>query len=153
MFRTSAVFLISVMIAMSCVALQTSVSNLLWLNSINMPVTASVIVSMLMSDLVGMSAAGAYPIIIVVFAGLLIAFIVAFLLSKWINTGRRVLYALAGGTALFAIVVLMPLAFYNLDLIAGARTLLGKLCLILGGAVAGYYFGAQLSGGHDNEEA
>lgn len=153
MFRTSAVFLISVLIAMSCVALQTSVSNLLWLNSINMPVTVSVIVSMLMSDLVGMSAAGAYPIILVVFAGLLIAFIVAFLLSKWINTGRRVLYALAGGTALFAIVVLMPLAFYNLDLIAGARTLWGKLCLILGGAIAGYYFGAQLSGGHDNEEA
>ena len=153
MFRTIAAFLISVLIAMSCVALQTSVSNLLWLNSINMPVTASVIVSMLMSDLVGMSAAGAYPIIIVVFAALLIAFIVAFLLSKWINTGRRVLYALAGGTALFAIVVLLPLAFYNLDLIAGARTLLGKLCLILGGAVAGYYFGAQLSGGHDNEEA
>ncbi len=153
MFRTSAVFLISVLIAMSCVALQTSVSNLLWLNSINMPVTVSVIVSMLMSDLVGMSAAGAYPIIVVVFAGLLIAFIVAYLLSKWINTGRRVLYALAGGTALFAIVVLMPLAFYNLDLIAGARTLWGKLCLILGGAIAGYYFGAQLSGGHDNEEA
>ena len=153
MFRTIAAFLISVLIAMSCVALQTSVSNLLWLNSINMPVTASVIVSMLMSDLVGMSAAGAYPIIVVVFAGLLIAFIVAFLLSKWINTGRRVLYALAGGTALFAIVVLMPLAFYNLDLIAGARTLWGKLCLILGGAIAGYYFGAQLSGGHDNEEA
>ena len=153
MFRTSAVFLISVLIAMSCVALQTSVSNLLWLDSINMPVTLSVIISMLISDLVGMSAAGAYPIIVVVFAGLLIAFIVAFLLSKWINTGRRVLYALAGGTALFAIVVLMPLAFYNLDLIAGARTLWGKLCLILGGAIAGYYFGAQLSGGHDNEEA
>ena len=153
MFRTSAVFLISVLIAMSCVALQTSVSNLLWLDSINMPVTLSVIISMLMSDLVGMSAAGAYPIIVVVFAGLLIAFIVAFLLSKWINTGRRVLYALAGGTALFAIVVLMPLAFYNLDLIAGARTLWGKLCLILGGAIAGYYFGAHLSGGHDNEEA
>ena len=153
MFRTSAVFLISVLIAMSCVALQTSVSNLLWLDSINMPVTLSVVISMLMSDLVGMSAAGAYPIIVVVFAGLLIAFIVAFLLSKWINTGRRVLYALAGGTALFAIVVLMPLAFYNLDLIAGARTLWGKLCLILGGAIAGYYFGAQLSGGHDNEEA
>ena len=153
MFKTIIAFLISVLIAMSCVALQTSVSNLLWLNSINMPVTVSVIVSMLMSDLVGMSAAGAYPIIVVVFAGLLIAFIVAFLLSKWINTGRRVLYALAGGTALFAIVVLMPLAFYNLDLIAGARTLCGKLCLILGGAIAGYYFGAQLSGGHDNEEA
>ena len=153
MFRTSAVFLISVLIAMSCVALQTSVSNLLWLDSINMPVTLSVVISMLMSDLVGMSAAGAYPIIVVVFAGLLIAFIVAYFLSKFMNTGRRLLYALAGGTALFAIVVLMPLAFYNLDLIAGARTLWGKLCLILGGAIAGYYFGAQLSRGHDNEEA
>ena len=152
MFKTIAAFLISVLIAMSCVALQTSVSNLLWLDSINMPITLSVIASMLASDLVGMSAAGAYPIIVVVFAGLLIAFIVAYLLSKFMNTGRRLLYALAGGTALFAIVVLMPLAFYNLDLIAGARTLLGKLCLILGGAIAGYYFGAQLSGGHDNEE-
>ena len=153
MFRTIAAFLISVLIAMSCVALQTSASNLLWLDSINMPITLSVIVSMLMSDLVGMSAAGAYPIIVVVFAGLLIAFIVAYLLSKFMNAGRRLLYSLAGGTALFAIVALMPLAFYNLDLIAGARTLLGKLCLIFGGAIAGYYFGGQLSRGDDNEEA
>ena len=153
MFRTIAAFLISVLIAMSCVALQTSASNLLWLDSINMPIPLSVIVSMLMSDLVGMSAAGAYPIIVVVFAGLLIAFIVAYLLSKFMNAGRRLLYSLAGGTALFAIVALMPLAFYNLDLIAGARTLLGKRCLIFGGAIAGYYFGGQLSRGDDNEEA
>ena len=153
MFRTIAAFLISVLIAMSCVALQTSASNLLWLDSINMPITLSVIVSMLMSDLVGMSAAGAYPIIVVVFAGLLIAFIVAYLLSKFMNAGRRLVYSLACGTALFAIVALMPLAFYNLDLIAGARTLLGKLCLIFGGAIAGYYFGVQLSRGDDYEEA
>ena len=94
MLKTIAAFLISVLIAMSCVALQTSVSNLLWLDSINMPITLSVIASMLASDLLGMSAAGAYPIIVVVFAGLLIAFTVAYLLSKFMNTGRRLLLSL-----------------------------------------------------------
>ena len=38
----------------------------------------------------------------------------------------------------------MPLAFYNLDLIAGARTALGKSILILCGFLSGYYFGSRL---------
>jgi uncharacterized RDD family membrane protein YckC len=45
--------------------------------------------------------------------------------------------------AMFAIVGLMPLALYNLDLIAGARSLLGKVYLICSGMIAGYYFGAR----------
>jgi len=42
-----------------------------------------------------------------------------------------------------AIVGLMPLAFYNLELIAGARTFVGKGYLIFTGVIAGYYFGSR----------
>jgi hypothetical protein len=143
MLRTTVVFLMATLIAMFFVAAQTSLSNLWWLSSVDMPITGSIIISMLLRDLIGMSVAGAFPIIAVVVAGLAIAFFVAHILLKIISIERKIIYALAGGAALFAIVVLMPLAFYNLDLIAGARTLLGKGILITGGMIAGYYFGAK----------
>ena len=138
----------SVIIAMSVMAVQTSLSNLWWLHSTDMPVSVSVVVSTLLTELVGMSFLGDAPIIAVVLVGLLIAFVVAFLIIKWTALHRSYLYTLAGATAIFAIVVLMPLAFYNLDLIAGARTLLGKCCLIAGGAVSGYFF--AVTGGKIN---
>jgi hypothetical protein len=50
-----------------------------------------------------------------------------------------------------AIVALMPLAFYNLDLIAGARTLSGKAYLVVAGMIAGYYFGSHPQKGDPNE--
>ena len=146
--RVVARFFASVIIAMSVMAVQTSLSNLWWLHSTDMPVSAFVIVSTLLTDLVGMSFLGDAPIIAVVLVGLLIAFVVAFLIIKWTALDRSYLYTLAGATALFAIVVLMPLAFYNLDLIAGARTSLGKCCLIVGGAVSGYFF--AVTGGKKN---
>ena len=141
-------FFASAIIAMSVIAVQTSLSNLWWLQSIDMPVGVGVFVSTLLSDLIGMSVLGAAPIIAIVLVGLLIAFFVAFLIIKWTDLDRSYLYTLAGATALFAIVVLMPLAFYHLDLIAGARTLLGKCCLIAGGAVSGYFF--AVTGGKIN---
>ncbi len=49
------------------------------------------------------------------------------------------------------IVALMPLAFYNLDLIAGARTLGGKVYLVLAGVLAGYYFGSHPQKGGSND--
>jgi hypothetical protein len=98
-----------------------------------------------------MSILGAFPIIVVVLVGLSIAFLVAFLLSKVVQANSTLLYTLSGGAALFAIVVLMPLAFYDMDLIAGARSLVGKGVLIFGGLVAGYYFGSKLKQVNGNE--
>jgi hypothetical protein len=153
MLRKTFVFLTSALLAMFFVAAQTSLSNLWWLSSVDMPITGFIIISMLLRDLIGMSVAGAFPIIAVVAAGLLIAFFVAHILSKFISTERKILYALAGGAALFAIVVLMPLAFYNLDLIAGARTSLGKGIIIIGGMIAGCYFGVKSKKVVTNEES
>jgi hypothetical protein len=38
----------------------------------------------------------------------------------------------------------MPLAFYNLDILAGGRSILGKSILTLFGLISGYFFGTSL---------
>jgi hypothetical protein len=151
MLRRIFFLLNSSLLAMCFVTLQTSISNLLWLSSVDMPVTIQLIISMILQDFIGMSILGAFPIIVVVLVGLSIAFLVAFLLSKVVQANSTLLYTLSGGAALFAIVVLMPLAFYDMDLIAGARSLVGKGVLIFGGLVAGYYFGSKLKQVNGNE--
>ena len=107
--------------------------------------------STMATDLVDMNSRGAFPTIALIFVGLLIAFITARIIAIWSSIKKPYLYALAGGAALLAIVALMPLAFYNLDLIAGARTLSGKAYLVLAGMIAGYYFGSHPQKGDPNE--
>jgi len=98
-----------------------------------------------------MNSRGAFPAFGLIFVGLLIAFITARIIAIWSSIRKPYLYALAGGAALLAIVALMPLAFYNLDLIAGARTLSGKAYLVVAGMIAGYYFGSHPQKGDPNE--
>ena len=143
MIKASISFLISVAIATVLLITQTTFTNLVWLSSMDMPIDVSVILSMMASDLISMNIKGEFPVGALVLVGMLIAFIVTRILLIWVNIDKRYLYALAGGATLFAIVGLMPLAFYNLDLIAGARSVFGKGYLIFTGMIAGYYFGAR----------
>ena len=143
MIKQSISFLVAVTIATVLLITQTTVTNIAWLFSMDMPVDASVVISMIAGDLIGMNVNGAFPVGGLVLVGMLIAFIVTRIALIWVNIDKRHLYALAGGMAMFAIVGLMPLAFYNLDLIAGARSLLGKVYLTCSGMIAGYYFGAR----------
>ncbi|MDE0748131.1 MAG: hypothetical protein OSB23_10125 [Porticoccaceae bacterium] len=151
MIKASISFLISVAIATVLLITQTTFTNLVWLSSMDMPIDVSVILSMMASDLISMNIKGEFPVGALVLVGMLIAFIVTRILLIWVNIDKRYLYALAGGATLFAIVGLMPLAFYNLDLIAGARSVFGKGYLIFTGMIAGYYFGARQTEGSTNE--
>ena len=144
-------FLISLLIATFLVVTHTTATNLIWLQSIGMPVDMGIVVSAMATDLVGMNSRGAFPAIGLIFVGLLIAFITARMIAIWSSIKKTTLYAMAGGAALLAMVALMPLAFYNLDLIAGARTLGGKVYLVLAGALAGYYFGSHPKQGDSND--
>tara|TARA_B100001013_G_C24621365_1_gene447380 strand:- start:1765 stop:2055 length:291 start_codon:yes stop_codon:yes gene_type:complete len=92
-----------------------------------------------------MNTQGEIPAAGLVAPGMAIAFIVARIALIWIPIKRRYVYAFAGGAALLMIVLLMPLAFYNLDLLAGARSTLGKLFLVISGVLGGYFFGANLT--------
>ncbi len=151
MIKQIQAFLISLAIATFLLVTHTTITNLIWLNSINMPVDLGVVVSSITTDLVGMNFRGAFPAIGLIFVGLLVAFVTARVISIWSGMKKTHLYALAGGVALLAIVVLMPLAFYHLDLIAGARTLAGKAYLVFAGMIAGYYFGGHPRSGGSNE--
>ena len=151
MIKQLQAFLISLAIATFLLVTQTTASNLFWLHSINMPVDLTVILSTMARDLIGMNFSGAFPTIGLIFVGLLIAFVTARVISIWSALKKPYLYAAAGGVALLAIVALMPLAFYNLDLIAGARTPAGKAYLVLAGALAGYYFGSHQQNEVSNE--
>mgnify|MGYP000008561506 FL=1 len=152
MIKQIQAFLISLIIATFLVVTHTTATNLIWLQSINMPVDLQLVISTMAADLVDMNSRGAFPTIALIFVGLLIAFITARIIAIWTRIKKPYLYALAGGAALFAIVALMPLAFYNLDLIAGARTLAGKTYLVFAGVIAGYYFGSHTQKGDSNED-
>ena len=84
------------------------------------------------------------PFFALIAASLLIAFLSTRLGLIWIKMNQVLAYSLAGGAAIVAIVVLMPLAFYNLDLLPGARTLIGKMFLGACGIASGFYFGSML---------
>ncbi len=146
MLKKSLYLIISILLATVLVVLQTTLSNLMWLSSVDMPVTIGLTLNTFFSDLIGMNSGGAIPLVGLLAVGMLLAYLVAKILLIWINTKKSYAYGLAGAAAILAIVLLMPLAFYNLDLIAGARTALGKTILILCGFLSGYYFGSRLEG-------
>ena len=146
MLKKSLYLIISILLATVLVVLQTTLSNLMWLSSVDMPVTIGLTLKTFFGDLIGMNSGGAIPLVGLVAVGMFLAYLVAKILLIWINTKKSYAYGLAGAAAILAIVLLMPLAFYNLDLIAGARTALGKTILILCGFLSGYYFGSRLEG-------
>ena len=151
--KVSISFLASVAIATILLVTQTPASNIAWLSSMEMPVDTSVMVSMFIGDLISMNFKGEFPVGVLIFVGMLFSFLVTRIALIWVNIDKRYLYALAGGMAMFAIVGLMPLAFYNLELIAGARTFTGKGYLIFTGVIAGYYFGTRQTEETTNENA
>ena len=145
MLKNILMFLVTVFITTFLLVSQTTISNLMWLSSLNMPVSASIVVTSIFHDLISMNTQGEIPAAALVALGMVIAFIVARITLIWIPIKKRYVYAFAGGAALLMIVLLMPLAFYNLDLLAGARSTLGKLFLVISGILGGYFFGTNLT--------
>ena len=135
---------LSILIATSLVILQETLSNLFWLISVGMPVSIGIFFLTYFENLISMNLSGAIPLIALVAIGFLIAYSVARIILIWIRVSRSYAYALAGAVAILAIVLLMPLAFYNLDILAGGRSTLGKSVLTLFGLISGYFFGASL---------
>ena len=144
--RTSAVFLLSVFVVMTLFITQTTLSNVLWLYQIGMPVDLVMVFSAMVSDLIGMNFSGVFPIVGIIFSVLLVAFLVARILLIWISIDKEYFYALAGAAGLLVLVYFLPTFFYDLELVAGARSVYGKFYLTITGALGGYFFGINLEG-------
>jgi hypothetical protein len=143
---------LTIVIATCLVIFQETMSNMTWLLSVDMPVTFSVFFGSYFSNLVLMNGGGAVPMVALIAIGMLAAFLITKILLIWVSLSKPLAYGLAGAAALLAIVLLMPLAFYNLDVLAGGRSILGKIILTLYGFLSGYFFGTTLEKrGHNDQ--
>ena len=143
---------LTIVIATCLVIFQETMSNMTWLLSVDMPVTFSVFFGSYFSNLVLMNGGGAVPMVALIAIGILAAFLITKILLIWVSLSKPLAYGLAGAAALLAIVLLMPLAFYNLDVLAGGRSILGKIILTLYGFLSGYFFGTTLEKrGHNDQ--
>ena len=136
--------LLSIIIATCLVILQETMSNIFWLISVDMPVSLGIFMTTYFNNLFAMNLSGAIPLVALVAIGFLVAYFVTKIILRWVNISKSYAYAVAGAVAILAIVLLMPLAFYNLDILAGGRSILGKSILTFFGLISGYYFGKSL---------
>lgn len=71
---------------------------------------------------------------------LAIAFLAGGLLFRFAKFGRAVIYPIAGGVAIFVMLLLMKRAFFDVHIIAGARDSFGIALQILAGVIGGWVF-------------
>ena len=145
---------LTILLVSFLVGAQTTISNLFWLSSIDMPVTFTVLISSIYHDFILMTLTSAPPPLpplpvlpVIISIGLLIGFGVTWIVLRWIKTQKKYAYGIAGAVALAFIFYLMPLLFFGVDMLAGARTLIGKIILIFCGYLGGHFFGSRLSKG------
>ena len=136
--------IVSILIATCLVILQETMSNMFWLISVDMPVSMSNFISTYFANIFAMNFSGAIPLVALVAVAFLIAFLVAKILLNWLDVPKTYAYGVAGALAILSLVLLMPLAFYNLDILAGGRSVLGKSILTTFGLISGFYFGRTL---------
>ena len=144
-------FLLSILLTSFLVGAQTTIVNLMWLSSVEMPVTLMIFISSLFQDFFMLSLSPALRMLPIpllptlILLGFLIGFPVAWLALKWVKIEKKYAYGIAGAAALFFIVYLTPVIFFGADMLAGARTPLGKVSLIICGYVGGHFMGSKLN--------
>ena len=141
---------LAILLVSFLVGAQTTVFNLIWLSSVDMPVTFSVLNSSIYHDFVLMTLTPAPPAPLpllptIISLGLFIAFGVTWIVLRWAGMEKKYAYGIAGAMALVFIVYLMPLLFFGVDMLAGARSTIGKISLIICGYLGGHFFGSRLS--------
>ena len=113
-----------------------SLTKLIWLYSVDMPVGLISSLEMILFDFQRMGI-GLYILIIV---GFTVAFTTAGLISRFSSLGGKYLYAIAGGTAIFMTLFLMVELVFQSELIAGNTTFIGKILHFVAGFFGGYFF-------------
>lgn len=118
-----------------------SISNLIWLSSIDMPVNIISSLEVILFDFQRMGIA----LFAVFTIGFAIAFSVAGLVSKFSNYGGKGLYSLAGAVSIGVALILMVELLFQTELLGGNRFLIGKILHWVAGFFGGYFFYTLIS--------
>ena len=113
MLRNCFLFVLVGVMTTALFVAQTTWSNLLWLYEMQMPITGKIIITTMISDLMGLNGGGVLPIpmVAIISAVLLIAFAVARILLIWIMINPVLLYSIGGAAGIWTFVFLMPFFF------------------------------------------
>jgi len=113
-----------------------SISNLIWLASVDMPVTVFSSLEVILFDFQRLGIA----LYVVVIVGFSIAFSVAGLISRFSRFGGKYLYSIAGAFAIGMALFLMVELLFQTELLGGNRTILGKILHLVAGFLGGYFY-------------
>ena len=118
-----------------------SISNLIWLSSVDMPVNIISSLEVILFDFQRMGIA----LFAVFTLGFAVAFSVAGLVSKFSNFGGKGLYSLAGAVSIGVALILMVELLFQTELLGGNRFLIGKILHWVAGFLGGYFFYTLIS--------
>lgn len=118
-----------------------SISNLLWLNSVDMPVDIISSLEVLLFDFQRLGIL-LYGVVIIGFA---IAFSFTAVLINFTNISSKYLYALAGAVSIGAAMYLMVELLFESELLGGNRTFVGKVLHWIAGFFGGYFYYSLIS--------
>ena len=113
-----------------------SISNIIWLSSVDMPISLLSALEVLLFDFQRLGIA-LFAVFTIAFS---IAFTVAGLVSKFTNFGDRNLYAIAGAVAIGVALILMVELLFQTQLLGGNRSFIGKILHWVAGFFGGYFF-------------
>ena len=113
-----------------------SISNIIWLSSIDMQISLLSALEVLLFDFQRLGIA-LFAVFTIAFS---IAFTVAGLVSKFTNFGGRNLYAIAGAVAIGVALILMVELLFQTQLLGGNRSFIGKILHWVAGFFGGYFF-------------
>ena len=113
-----------------------SISNIIWLSSVDMPISLLSALEVLLFDFQRLGIA-LFAVFTIAFS---IAFTVAGLVSRFTNFGGRNLYAMAGAVAIGVALILMVELLFQTQLLGGNRSFIGKILHWVAGFFGGYFF-------------
>lgn len=118
-----------------------SISNLIWLNSVDMPIGIISSLEVLLFDFQRLGIL-LYGVVIIGFA---IAFSFTAVLIKFTNISAKYLYALAGAVSIGIAMYLMVELLFESELLGGNRTFVGKVLHWVAGFFGGYFYYSLIS--------
>ena len=118
-----------------------SISNLIWLASADMPVGFITWIEVILFDFQRLGIA-LYAVVIIGFG---IAFSVAGLISKYSSYSGKYLFAVAGAAAIGMALFLMVELLFQTQLLGGNRSIIGKILHFVAGFCGGYFFYSLIS--------